>query len=72
MKFADFEYIGFTHGNAYYFPANFGSTVLGLSARNTNVYKIYYLYKLHKATLFVFYNTFQPNFAVLLILKSSF
>jgi hypothetical protein len=46
----------------------FGSKMVTVSARNTNIYKIC---KLRKAIFSVFYNISQPNFTILLILISS-
>jgi hypothetical protein len=46
----------------------FGSKMVTISARNTNLLKIC---KLRKAVFSVFYNISQPNFAILLILISS-
>jgi hypothetical protein len=46
----------------------FGSKMVTISARNTNMYKIC---KLRKAYIFRIYNISQPNFAILLILISS-
>ena len=46
----------------------FGSKMVTISARNTNILKIC---KLRKAIFSVFYNISQPNFAILVILISS-
>ena len=46
-----------------------GRNVLGISARNTKVYKIF---ELCKAIFSVFYNISQPNIVILLILVCSF
>jgi hypothetical protein len=47
----------------------FGRNVVGISARNTKVYKIC---ELCKAIFSAFYNILQPNFAILLMLVCSF
>ena len=54
---------------SYHFRGNFSSKMVTISARNTNVYKIC---KLRRAIFSVFYNISPPNFAILLILTSSF
>ena len=47
----------------------FGSKVVQISVRNTKVYKIREIYR---AISSAFYNISRPNFAILLILRSSF
>jgi hypothetical protein len=47
----------------------FGPNVVGISVRNTKVYKIC---ELCKAMFSAFYNISEPNFAILLILVCSF
>ena len=51
------------------FEAISAQKMVTFSARNTNVYKIW---KLRRAIFSVFYNISPPNFAILLILRSSF
>ena len=68
-KFANFVYICITRGKSYHFCGNFSSKMVTFSARKTNIYKIW---KLRKAIFSVFYNISPPNFAILLILRSSF
>ena len=56
-------------GKSHHFRGNFSSKMETFSARNTNIYKIC---KLYRAIFSVFYNISPPNFAILLIFRSSF
>jgi hypothetical protein len=63
MMFANFVYICITRGKNNHFRLK----MVIFYARNTNIYKIC---KLHRAIFSSFYNNSQPNFAILLVLRS--